>query len=284
MKQTYSVGEAAKLCGVKASTLRYYDEIGILKPTIDETNQYRSYKVEDLVRVRVIQNLRALQFSLNEIESILKIDDRSRHVRTLEEKRCVMEEEMHSLQQRMNILDEKISSFKQELSIQTKQVGISEAIQLKSYPERYFVSIEKEGNQFGIESYALHFNELLERINTMPNLSFSNLLLIHHHIDLNEPLTSLLLTRRLEFGVFGDNEMKRVLPAGTYVTWMQRGMAGHDKFKMIYEELQRWLGENGYQAVGPLIDVFVTDPMTLSLSKVMSEIYTEIQIQIKEID
>ena len=41
IKDKYSVGEAARLSNVSTKTLRYYDEIQLIIPDIDENNNYR---------------------------------------------------------------------------------------------------------------------------------------------------------------------------------------------------------------------------------------------------
>ena len=43
IKDKYSVGEAARLSNVSTKTLRYYDEIQLIIPDIDENNNYRYY-------------------------------------------------------------------------------------------------------------------------------------------------------------------------------------------------------------------------------------------------
>ena len=47
MKNLFTIGEMAKLHNMTMKPLRYYDEIGILKPIqIDESNGYRYYSTE----------------------------------------------------------------------------------------------------------------------------------------------------------------------------------------------------------------------------------------------
>ena len=42
----YTIKQLAKLSGVSTRTLRFYDEIGLLKPAFYGDNQYRYYKEE----------------------------------------------------------------------------------------------------------------------------------------------------------------------------------------------------------------------------------------------
>ena len=50
----YTVNELAKLSGVSIRTLRYYDEIALLKPAFIEENNYHYYQEEQLLRLQHI--------------------------------------------------------------------------------------------------------------------------------------------------------------------------------------------------------------------------------------
>ena len=68
---TYTVSELAKLSRVSTRTLRYYDQIGLLKPKRDNTNDYRVYTEADIDRLQQILFYRELGMVLEEIKSIL---------------------------------------------------------------------------------------------------------------------------------------------------------------------------------------------------------------------
>ncbi len=62
------IRDFAKLTGVSIRTLHYYDEIGLLKPSIvDEQNGYRFYDEENLERMQEILFYRELDFPLKSI-------------------------------------------------------------------------------------------------------------------------------------------------------------------------------------------------------------------------
>ena len=63
------IGEMAKLNKISIPTLRLYDEYGLLKPiyTDPETN-YRYYNIRQNARLDMIQYMKELGMSLNEIK------------------------------------------------------------------------------------------------------------------------------------------------------------------------------------------------------------------------
>lgn len=71
----YTINQLAKLSGVSTRTLRFYDEIALLKPAFYGDNQYRYYKEEQLLLLQQILFFRELGFSLNDIQRILSSDD-----------------------------------------------------------------------------------------------------------------------------------------------------------------------------------------------------------------
>ena len=67
----YKVNELAKISGVSARTLRYYDGIGLLSPSRSDENEYRLYTASDAERLREILFYRELGFKLEDIGEIL---------------------------------------------------------------------------------------------------------------------------------------------------------------------------------------------------------------------
>ncbi|WP_409562228.1 helix-turn-helix domain-containing protein [Hyphomicrobium sp. B1] len=70
-----SIGEAAKLSGVKVPTIRFYEEIGLLpRPARTEANR-RLFVEDDLHRLAFIRHCRELGFELDAIRTLLRLQD-----------------------------------------------------------------------------------------------------------------------------------------------------------------------------------------------------------------
>ena len=63
----YKIGQFAKLANVSERTIRYYDKIGLLKPSFVMENGYRQYSDLDLLKLQKILSLKHLGFSIEEI-------------------------------------------------------------------------------------------------------------------------------------------------------------------------------------------------------------------------
>ena len=65
------VNELAKEAGVPDHVIRYYTQVGLLKPARDPNNRYRDYAVSDVYRVRFIRRSKSLGFTLRDVKAIL---------------------------------------------------------------------------------------------------------------------------------------------------------------------------------------------------------------------
>lgn len=63
----YKTGKFARLANVSERTIRYYDKIGLLKPSFVMENGYRQYSDLDLLKLQKILSLKHLGFSIEEI-------------------------------------------------------------------------------------------------------------------------------------------------------------------------------------------------------------------------
>lgn len=69
-----NISKAAKLCGLPAKTIRYYEEIGLVRP-LRADNGYRSYNESDVHRLRFVGRARGLGFTVEECRSLLSLYD-----------------------------------------------------------------------------------------------------------------------------------------------------------------------------------------------------------------
>ncbi len=71
----YKINELAKLSGVSTRTLRYYDQIDLLKPERTEHNDYRVYEQTQVDLLQHILFYRELGVPLEEIKTLISSND-----------------------------------------------------------------------------------------------------------------------------------------------------------------------------------------------------------------
>lgn len=92
-----NVGDAASRSGLSAKTIRYYEDIGLIRPE-RAANGYRDYSMEDVHRLAFLARARNLGFSIEDCRQLMALyQDRGRashdvkeiasaHVAAIEEK------------------------------------------------------------------------------------------------------------------------------------------------------------------------------------------------------
>jgi MerR family mercuric resistance operon transcriptional regulator len=95
-----TIGAFAKLAGVSVETIRFYQRKGLL-PQPDKFNgKIRRYGEPEAMRVRFIRSAQQLGFSLNEIASLLTLDD-GMHC---DEARLLAEHKLKNVQEKLTHL------------------------------------------------------------------------------------------------------------------------------------------------------------------------------------
>ena len=70
------IGEVAKESGLSVKTIRYYEELGLLTPTVQRTSSgYRLFQASVFQRLAFIKRSQSLGLSLKEIKEILAVSD-----------------------------------------------------------------------------------------------------------------------------------------------------------------------------------------------------------------
>ncbi|MTH54269.1 MerR family transcriptional regulator [Bacillus mangrovi] len=68
----YSTGEAAKKLNISVRTLRYYDQIGLVRPAHKQESGKRYYSDEDLLQLEKIILLKEASLSLEDIKKVIQ--------------------------------------------------------------------------------------------------------------------------------------------------------------------------------------------------------------------
>jgi Cu(I)-responsive transcriptional regulator len=67
-----NIGDVSKRTGLRAKTIRYYEDIGLVKPLRD-TNDYRVFREIDLHKLTFLSRARALGFTIDDCRNLLAL-------------------------------------------------------------------------------------------------------------------------------------------------------------------------------------------------------------------
>ena len=116
-KSMIRIGLFSAITRVPAKTLRYYDEIGLLKPEgLDKNNAYRLYAVSQIREVYRIQAFKRMGFKLEKIRELLQEDFPSPDVQVLlASRRSEILGEIFNLQSQLESLENFRKVFSDEV-------------------------------------------------------------------------------------------------------------------------------------------------------------------------
>lgn len=103
MAYHFQIGEISHFFDIPASTLRYWEDMGVLTPAKDQTNNYREYTVEDLMSISDVIFYKKLGLSLKNIRQ-MESTTLEQHYHLFEDKIAGLQQQQIALQQRMEKL------------------------------------------------------------------------------------------------------------------------------------------------------------------------------------
>ena len=105
-----NIGKAAKLSNLTIKTVRYYANIGLIKPIQNPLTGYREYNDEEVSKLKFIGKARKFDFSINECKELLSLYENKD--RTSKEVKKITLEKIFQIENKLKDLND----LKKELS------------------------------------------------------------------------------------------------------------------------------------------------------------------------
>jgi len=153
-----SVHEVAELTGITNRTLHYYDEIGLLKPSIVTEAKYRLYTNDDLARLQEILFYREVGFALKEISTLMAAEMYTRE-EALKRQIQILEAKKERIGALIELVEGRIAG-KQEITFEAFSKSKIIELQAKFRSE----IIERWGNSKYYEEFEKVFSKKTQKI------------------------------------------------------------------------------------------------------------------------
>jgi DNA-binding transcriptional MerR regulator len=175
----FKIGEFSKLTQVSIRMLRYYDEIGLLKPAeTDKFTNYRLYSTEQISVLNKIIFLRDLGFNISEITVALNHWNDEFLAKQLENKRLEIEGAIKAGQDKLS----KIELAKE--AIRQDKIAIHYKVSIKSIPGYQVFSLRRIVSDYYVEGQL--WKEMSAFANENNISVSSNTFTIYHDTDYRE--------------------------------------------------------------------------------------------------
>lgn len=150
----YTVQKLSKLAGVSTRTLRYYDEIGILKPARINSSGYRIYGENEVNRLQQIMFYRELGISLDNIKNIITSP-------TFDETNALIEHREKLLEKREQI-DRLIANVEKTIALTEGRINMTDKEKFEGFKQKM---IEDNEKKYGKEIREKYGNDTVEKSN-----------------------------------------------------------------------------------------------------------------------
>ncbi|HHU75789.1 MAG TPA: MerR family transcriptional regulator [Firmicutes bacterium] len=150
----YSSNQVSKMSGVSARTLRYYDEIGLLKPARIASSGYRIYGQAELDTLQQILFYKEMGFSLTDIRKLLSAPDFDREQAFMNH--------LAELSKKRERLDTLIETVTKSIAALRGEQTMSDKEKFRGFKQ---AMIDENEHQYGTEIREKYGEEAIERSN-----------------------------------------------------------------------------------------------------------------------
>jgi DNA-binding transcriptional MerR regulator len=247
-KGLLSIKEFSQLTGIKQSTLRYFDKLGIFSPAYRGENGYRRYQPFQLIAVSVIDLLHGFGLKTSEVKAYVV----RRNPNLMRDLFIEKQEEIETELKRLTV--ERDVALTYSSLISTGLDAKTNKITIKDLPERRItMGPENDFSLPGFEHAFSHFYRMAS----------------HYNIDLRFPVGGYFD----DFDAFDsasgqpshffsvDPCGKDKIPAGKYMVGFTVGPYGETG--NLEGRMARYLKKNGLKTIGPVYNVFLLDEVSV---------------------
>lgn len=270
----FRIGEFAHICQVTVKTLRYYDEIGLVKPgRIDPLTGYRYYTMSQLPRLNRVLALKDLGLSLEEITLILNDDLSADEIRGMLKLKAVeLEAQVLDAQARLASVKARLRLIEKEYEMPQQEVVF------KSVPAQRYLSLREVTQD--VPDQFRRMGESLAKYD-FDWFSKDRVMALYYGPGDDKGID-------MAVGVLTPDDFDQSIPVEDGPTMTVTELPAIDKLACLihegsyatlnetYQAFWRWIEANGYEIVDPCREVYLNNPDEVP----EDEWLTEIQYQL----
>jgi DNA-binding transcriptional MerR regulator len=276
------IGEFSKLVQVSVPTLRYYDQVGLLKPVeVDNFTSYRYYSVSQLPRLHRILALKGLGFSLEQIGAVLAEGLTPEQMRgMLRLRHAQISQQLIDVQNQLVEVEVRLQQIEREDQTSTYDVILKQVEpQLVASVRAILPSHSDSGSLFP-EVYEAIGPHVAEALGPHPGEGGTTMVLWYDtefkEHDVDGAAAFIVRCRVPDSGRMRCYE----LPAATMAATIHHG--SYNTIGQAHEAVLRWIEANGYRILGPDREIYLYNAMPIRLDD--PTYVTEIQYPVEKAD
>jgi DNA-binding transcriptional MerR regulator len=276
----FRIGEFSRIARVSRRLLRYYDELGLLRPAhTDSSNAYRYYTATQLGQLNRILVLRDLGFTLEQITRVMQDGVTAEELRgMMVMRRAAIEQAQSEQALQLKLLESRIAA------LETDAAGVLDDVVIRAEPERRFISLRARYGSFS-EAVAAAL-ELQREIPAQVGRGVTGQFIAVSHSPEFEPDD---LDVETGFALQAEPTRIPVLSAGRQLEI--RTLPGHARVAtcvrvgspaqahLTTARIGRYLQQSGYRLAGPNREIFLQSPHNGDLDTAVVEMAFPIELR-----
>ena len=254
-------------------TLRYYDQIGLLKPAeVDRWTSYRYYSASQLPRLNRILALKDLGLSLDQIARLLDEDLPPDQIRgMLRLKQVELQEQLEEEQARLARVEQRLRQIEQEESMSTQEVALKQIPAQAVAAVRDVIPTYRDIGQL--------FGEVFAYLGRHRITPAGPPIGIYHDPEFREQDVDVEVAVPVTGSIPEGERLKgRELPAVEEMACIIH-QGSYETIGGTYGQLMAWIEATGYRMAGPVREVYVQGPES---GDDPSTYVTEIQLPVEK--
>ena len=272
------IGDFSKLVGVPILTLRYYDQVGLLKPIqVDPMTGYRYYSASQLPRLHRILALKGLGFSLEQIAVALTEGLTAGQMRgMLRLRHAQISQEIVDVKSQLREVEMRLQQIESEDQVSTYDVVLKPVEPVLIAAVRTILPAHNAITPLYAEVYDAilpHVNEAL-----IPDVGGQTMAIWYDEEykaqDVYGAAAFILRHRVPDSGRTHVHE----LPATTMATTIHEG--SYNTLTQAHEAILTWIEANQYHIVGPSREIYLHS--TLPIDHDNPAYVTEVQFPVEK--
>jgi|GEM_PF-1777562 len=144
MNRYLKIREFSQMTGINAPLLRYYDSIGLLKPSYRGENNYRMYGYEQLDEAWMIETFRVLGVSLSDIKNIMNGRSPDSSIIMLKKQLAATQEHIQKLEALKSRISSIIESAETVASLNVPSISLEHLDTLRCFISKASVNIDND--------------------------------------------------------------------------------------------------------------------------------------------
>lgn len=246
------IGDFSRLSRISIRMLRYYDDANLMKPVmVDEFTGYRYYSEHQLIEIGKINALKDMGFGVAAISEILKAENNASELdQIFKVHKAQLLEESDTLNQRIRLLETAIERLRKGKSMKYDCV-------IKDLPDKFVASVRQIIPKYEEEGKLWHI--MFSETAALGMVPCGPAMAILHDKEYKENDVDVEVQLEVK-GTYQDTENVKFKKETAVRVVSSTFHGSYSQFTDVYSNLAAWVAENGYEFMGPMMDIYHVSP------------------------